>query len=52
MQDKCIHLCLTLNKMHHISEEDFKTNVVVFKLCQQYMSLLIKEALNVLHEAE
>ena len=24
MQNKCIHFCLKLDKMHHISEEDFK----------------------------
>ena len=24
-QNKCIHFCLKLDKMHHISEEDFKT---------------------------
>ena len=24
MQNKCIRFCLKLNKMHHISEEDFK----------------------------
>ena len=25
MQNKCISFCLKLDKMHHISEEDFKT---------------------------
>ena len=25
LQDKCIHICLKLDKMHHISEEDCKT---------------------------
>ena len=25
MQNKCIRFCLKLDKMHHISEEDFKT---------------------------
>ena len=24
MQNKCIHFCLKLHKMHHISEEEFK----------------------------
>ena len=24
MQNKCIHFCLKLHKMHHISEEDFR----------------------------
>ena len=25
MQNKCIHLCLKLDKMHHISEDEFKS---------------------------
>ena len=25
MQSKCIHFCLKLNKIHHISEEEFKS---------------------------
>ena len=42
MQNKCIWLCLTLNKMHHISE-DFKTNVAVFKYVNNVCPYYIKE---------
>ena len=57
MQNKCIHFCLKLDKMHHISEEDFKTinwlpvdqrvqqslNVTVFKYVNKACPYYMKE---------
>ena len=57
MQNKCICFCLKLDKMHHISEEDFKTinwlpvdqrvqqslNVTVFKYVNKACPYYMKE---------
>ena len=57
MQNKCIRFCLKLDKMHHISEEDFKTinwlpvdqrvqqslNVTVFKYVNKACPYYMKE---------
>ena len=57
MQNKCISFCLKLDKMHHISEEDFKTinwlpvdqkvqqrlNVTVFKYVNNACHYYMKE---------
>ena len=57
MQNKCIRFCLKLDKMHHISEEDFKTinwlpvdqrvqqslNVTVFKYVNEACPYYMKE---------
>ena len=57
MQNKCIRFCLKLDKMHHISEEDFKTinwlpvdqrvqqslNVTVFKCVNNACPYYMKE---------
>ena len=57
MQNKCIRFCLKLDKMHHISEEDFKTinwlpvdqrvqqslNVTVFKYVNNACPYYMKE---------
>ena len=57
MQNKCIRSCLKLDKMHHISEEDFKTinwlsvdqrvqqrlNVTVFKYVNKACPYYMKE---------
>ena len=57
MQNKCIRFCLKLDKMHHISEEDFKTinwlpvdqrvqqslNVTVFKYVTKACPYFMKE---------
>ena len=56
-QNKCIRFCLKLDKMHHISEEDFKTinwlpvdqrvqqslNVTVFKYVNNACPYYMKE---------
>ena len=56
-QNKCIRFCLKLDKMHHISEEDFKTinwlpvdqrvqqslNVIVFKYVNNACPYYMKE---------
>ena len=57
MQNKCIRFCLKLDKMHHISEEGFKTinwlsadqriqqslNVTVFKCVNNACPYYMKE---------
>ena len=57
MQNKCISFCLKLDKMHHISEKDFKTinwlpvdqrvqqslNVTVFKYVNEACPYYMKE---------
>ena len=57
MQNKCISFCLKLDKMHHISEKDFKTinwlpvdqrvqqslNVTVFKYVNKACPYYMKE---------
>ena len=57
MQNKCIRFCLKLDKMHHISEEDFKTinwlpvdqrvqqllNVTVFKYVSKACPYYMKD---------
>ena len=57
MQNKCIRFCLKVDKMHHISEEDFKTinslrvdqrvqqnlNVTVFKYVNNACPYYMKE---------
>ena len=57
MQNKCIRFCLKLDKMHHISEEDFKTinwlpvdqrvqeslNITVFNYVNKACSYYMKE---------
>ena len=59
MQNKCIGFCLKLDKMHHISEEDFKTinwlpvdqrvqqslNVTVFKNVNKACPYYMKDIL-------
>ena len=63
MQNKCIRFCLRLDKMHHISEEDFRSinwlltskrvdqciNTITFKFVNNTCPYYLKEILNLLH---
>ena len=48
MQNKCIRFCLELDKMHHISEEDFKTIIwlPVDKRAQQSLNVTVFKYVN------
>ena len=53
MQNKCIRFCLKLDKMHHISEEDFKTInwLPVDQRVQQSLNVTVfKYVMPLLHE--
>ena len=66
MQNKCVRFCLRLNKMHHISEKDFKPinwlptserddqciNNITFKFIDNTCPIILKEFLNLLHIVE
>ena len=66
MQNKCIRFCLKLDKMHHISDEDFRlinwlpTNkrvdqcikTIPFKFVNDACPYYLKEMLNLLHIVE
>ena len=48
MQNKCIRFCLKLDKMHHISEEDFKTTdwLPVDQRVQQSLNITVFKYVN------
>ena len=51
MQNKCIRFCLKLDKMHHISEEDFKTInwLPVDQRVQQRLNVTVFKYVNKMH---
>ena len=48
MQNKCIRFCLKLEKVHHISEEDFKTInwLPVDQIVQQSLNITVFKYVN------
>ena len=66
MQNKCIRFCLRLDKMYHISEEDFRfitwlptskkvnhcVNTITFKFINNTCPYYLKKKLSLLHIVE